>query len=833
MTDPVAAHQFPVNIEDEMKRSYMDYAMSVIIGRALPDARDGLKPAHRRVLYGMKTMGLGSTRGYRKCAKIVGEVMGNFHPHGDASIYDTLVRMAQDFNMRYALVDGQGNFGSIDGDPPAAMRYTEARLQALSDDMMADLDKETVDFAPNYDETTEEPTVLPAPFPNLLVNGSAGIAVGMATNVPPHNLREVIDGCIWLIENTHLRPAGADAENPPVSRGEKLRELIRLIPGPDFPTGGYIVGRGGLVQASTTGRGSVLMRARSSIETNKKGDRISIVFTEIPYQVNKAKLIERIADLVREKTIEGISDLRDESDRDGMRIVVELKRAEVPEVILNNLYKHTPLQSSFGVIMLAIVGGRPRVLNLLELIESFVDFRRDVVRRRTEFELRKAEARHHILEGLRIALDQLDAVIKLIRGSKTVPEAREGLTSGFGLSLIQAQAILDMQLQRLTGLERQKILDELAELLKTIERLRAILASERLLMQMIVDELGAVRTKYGDDRRTEIIEGESGELSIEDLITDEDMAITVSNTGYIKRTAISTYRNQRRGGKGRIGMRTRDEDFVNYLFVASTHDYIMIFSDRGRAYWLKVHEIPDVGPGGKGKSIANLVSMEEGEKIAALLAVKAFDESRFVVMGTRRGVVKKTAMSAFSNPRAGGIIAMGIEEGDAVIAVQVTDGTAEVFIGTRSGMAIRFPETDVRPMGRTAYGVRGISLRDEDYVVAMEVVRPGGTLLTVTEQGFGKRTEIDEYRVQARGGVGIINIATTDRNGQVVGVAYVQEGDELLLITQQGMILRMQTNDVRAIGRATQGVKLIDIEGDDKVVSIAKLAEKEDETPDA
>ena len=833
MTDPAAAHQFPVNIEDEMKRSYMDYAMSVIIGRALPDARDGLKPAHRRVLYGMKTMGLGATRGYRKCAKIVGEVMGNFHPHGDASIYDTLVRMAQDFNMRYALVDGQGNFGSIDGDPPAAMRYTEARLQALSDDMMADLDKETVDFTPNYDETTEEPTVLPAPFPNLLVNGSAGIAVGMATNVPPHNLREVIDGCIWLIENTHLRPAGAGDEDVPVSRGEKLRELIRLIPGPDFPTGGYIVGRGGLVQASTTGRGSILMRARSSIETNRKGDRTAIVFTEIPYQVNKAKLIERIADLVREKTIEGISDLRDESDRDGMRIVVELKRAEVPEVILNNLYKHTPLQSSFGVIMLAIVGGRPRVLNLLELIESFVDFRRDVVRRRTEFELRKAEARYHILEGLRIALDQLDAVIKLIRGSKTVPEAREGLITGFGLSLIQAQAILDMQLQRLTGLERQKILDELADLLKTIERLRAILASERLLMQMIVDELVAVRTKYGDDRRTEIIEGESGELSIEDLITDEDMAITVSNTGYIKRTAISTYRNQRRGGKGRIGMRTRDEDFVNYLFVASTHDYIMIFSDRGRAYWLKVHEIPDVGPGGKGKSIANLVSMEEGEKIAALLAVKAFDEGRFVVMGTRRGVVKKTAMSAFSNPRAGGIIAMGIEDGDAVIAVQVTDGAAEVFIGTRSGMAIRFPETDVRPMGRTAYGVRGISLRDDDYVVAMEVVRPGGTLLTVTEQGFGKRTEIDEYRVQSRGGVGIINIATPDRNGQVVGVAYVQEGDELLLITQQGMILRMQTNDVRAIGRATQGVKLIDIEGDDKVVSIAKLAEKEDETPEA
>jgi DNA gyrase subunit A len=831
----LTAQQHPVNIEDEMKRSYMDYAMSVIIGRALPDARDGLKPAHRRVLYGMKTMGLSSTRGYRKCAKIVGEVMGNFHPHGDASIYDTLVRLAQDFNMRYPLVDGQGNFGSIDGDPPAAMRYTESRLQALADDMMADLDKETVDFSPNYDETTEEPTVLPAPFPNLLVNGSAGIAVGMATNVPPHSLSEVIDGCVWLIENTYLTSVGdaEDAEGATrLSRNDKIKQLIKLIPGPDFPTGGFIVGRGGIVQAYTTGRGSIMMRARSTTETSKKGDKTAIVFTEIPYQVNKAKLIERIADLVREKTIEGISDLRDESDREGMRIVVELKRGEVPEVVLNNLYKHTPLQSSFGIIMLAIVGGRPKVLSLLELVESFIEFRRDVVRRRTEFELRKAEARYHILEGLKIALDHLDAVIKLIRGSKTVAEARDGLMTSFGLSQLQAQAILDMQLQRLTGLERQKILDELAELLKTIERLRAILASERLLMQIIVDELRAVKEKYGDQRRTEIVEGESGELSIEDLIAEEDMAITVSNTGYIKRTAISTYRNQRRGGKGRIGMRTRDEDFVSHLFVASTHAYIMIFSDRGRAYWLKVHEIPDVGPGGKGKSIANLVSMEEGERIAALLAVKEFDDNRFIVMGSRRGVVKKTALSAFSNPRAGGIIAMGVEEGDAVIAVQLTDGNAEVFIGTRAGMAIRFPETDVRPMGRTAYGVRGVTLRDEDFVVAMEGVRPGGTLLTVTEQGFGKRTEIEEYRVQSRGGVGIINIATTERNGQVVGVAYVQEGDQLLVITQQGMILRMQTNDVRAIGRATQGVKIIDLEAGDRVVSIAKLAEKE-EDPEA
>jgi DNA gyrase subunit A len=814
----------PVNIEDEMKRSYMDYAMSVIIGRALPDARDGLKPAHRRVLYGMKTMGLGPTRAYRKCAKIVGEVMGNFHPHGDASIYDTLVRLAQDFNMRYPLVDGQGNFGSIDGDPPAAMRYTESRLQALGDDMMTDLDRETVDFAPNYDETTEEPTVLPTPFPNLLVNGSAGIAVGMATNVPPHNLREVVDGCVWLIETTYL----TDSDER-LSRGEKLKQLMRLVPGPDFPTGAYIVGNSGIHQAYATGRGSILLRAKSTIETNKKGDRVSIVFTEIPYQVNKAKLIERIADLVREKTIEGISDLRDESDRDGMRIVIELKRGEVPEVVLNNLYKHTPLQSSFGIIMLAIVGGRPRVLNLLELVESFIDFRREVVRRRTEFELRKAEARYHVLEGLKIALDHLDAVITLIRSSKTPPEARDGLIMTFGLTQIQAQAILDMQLQRLTGLERQKIVDELAELLKTIERLRAILASDRLLMQIIVDELKQVREKYGDERRSEIVD-ESGEISIEDLIAEEDMAISVSNTGYIKRTAISTYRSQRRGGKGRIGMRTRDEDFVQHLFVASTHAYIMIFSDRGRAYWLKVHEIPDVGPGGKGKSIANLVSMEEGEKIAAMLAVKEFQDDRFIVMGTRKGVVKKTQLSAFANPRAGGIIAMGVEDGDSVITVQTTDGTGQIFIGTRDGMAIRFEETDVRPMGRTAYGVRGISLRDDDFVVAMEVVRAGGSILTVTENGYGKRTDLDEYRVQSRGGVGIINIDASERNGPVVGVAYVQAGDEMLLITQQGMILRMPTNDVRAIGRATQGVRLIDIEDGDKVVSVAKLEEKDEES---
>jgi len=827
MSDLVPALH-PVNIEDEMKRSYMDYAMSVIIGRALPDVRDGLKPAHRRVLYGMKMMGLASNRGYRKCAKIVGEVMGNYHPHGDSSIYDTLVRLSQDFNMRYALVDGQGNFGSIDGDPPAAMRYTEARLQALSDDVMADLDKETVDFVPNYDETTDEPTVLPAPIPNLLVNGSAGIAVGMATNIPPHNLTEIIEGVIWAIEQDQTAKAAGGSEAKSRNNDQKIRGLMERIPGPDFPTGGFIVGRAGIASAYRTGRGAILMRAKASIETSKKGDRQSIVVTEIPYQVNKARLIEKIAELVSDKVIEGISDLRDESDREGMRVVIELKRGEVAEVILNNLYKHTQLQQSFGVIMLAIVGGRPKVLTLAELVESFIDFRREVVVRRTQFELRKAEARYHILEGLKIALDQLDAVIKLIRGSKTVAEARDGLIAQFSLSQVQSQAILDMQLQRLTGLERQKILDEMAELLKTIERLRAILGSETLLMQTIVGELRDVQRKYGDERRTQIIE-DSGELSIEDLIAEEDMAITVSNTGYIKRTPITSYRNQRRGGKGRIGMRTRDEDFVSHLFVASTHAYIMIFSDRGRAYWLKVHEIPDVGPGGKGKAIANLVSMAPEERIASMLAVKEFEEGRHIVMGTLKGVVKKTELTAFSNPRAGGIIAMGVEEGDRLMAAQITDGTGEVFIGSRDGVPIRLPESDVRPMGRSAYGVKGISLREGDEVVAMEVVRPGSTLLTVTEHGYGKRTELDEYRVQSRGGVGIINIQTSERNGRVVGMASVHDDDEFMLITQQGKILRTVARDIRTIGRATQGVRLIEMDADDRVVSLARLAEQDDE----
>ena len=812
----------PVNIEDEMRRSYMDYAMSVIIGRALPDVRDGLKPAHRRVVYGMRLMGLTSNRAYRKCAKIVGEVMGNFHPHGDASIYDTLVRMAQRFNMRYPLVDGQGNFGSVDGDPPAAMRYTEAKLQPLSDDLMADLDKETVDFVPNYDETTEEPSVLPTPYPNLLVNGSAGIAVGMATNIPPHNLSEVIDGIVWTIEHREE------------SDEEKRRGLRARITGPDFPTGGFIVGRAGIDAAYQNGRGSLTIRGRTSVEDIGRGDRQAIVIDEIPYQLNKTRLIEKIAELVRDKSIEGISDLRDESDRDGMRIVIELKRGEVPEVVLNNLYKQTPLQTTFGVIMLAIADGRPRVLGLLDLVERFIAFRHDVVRRRTEFELRKAEARAHILEGLKVALDHLDAVISLIRAAQNPAEARIGLIDQFELSQIQAQAILDMQLQRLTGLERQKVVDELAELVVVIQRLRAILGSEALLMGIVVDELREVQTKYGDARRTEIVD-DPGELRIEDLIVEEDMAITVSNTGYVKRTAITEYRSQRRGGKGRLGMRTRDEDFLTHLFVASTHAYILIFSDRGRVYWLKVHTIPDVGPSGRGKAIANLVSMEPDENIAALLSVRewpAGDEERYIVTGTRHGAIKKTDLRAFRHPRQGGIIAVGVADDDAVIAAEITDGHGEVFLGTRSGKAIRFAEQDVRPMGRAARGVRGISLRNDDDVVAMAVVRPGGTLLTVTENGFGKRTELNEYRVQSRGGVGIISIQTTARNGRVAGIAYVEDEDELMLITQQGKVLRMDTKDIRSIGRATQGVRLIGIDDQDRVVALARLAEVNDDETD-
>ena len=740
--------------------------------------------------------------------------------------------------MRYPLVDGQGNFGSVDGDPPAAMRYTEARLQAFAEELMSDLDKETVDFVPNYDETTEEPTVLPAPLPNLLVNGSSGIAVGMATNIPPHNLREVIDG-------DHLRHRRAAEGEPPhcagaprlqhqrrgdrtTTRDERLRHLLRIVTGPDFPTAATSSGGRASSTRSAPAAAPCCCARGTSSSSRRRATRPRSWSREIPYQVNKARLIEKIADLVRDKVIEGISDLRDESDRDGMRIVIEVKRGEMPEVVLNNLYKHTALQTSFGIIMLAIVGGRPRVLNLLEFIEQFIEFRREVVRRRIEFELRKAEARAHILEGLRIALDHLDAVISLIRGSKSTPEARDGLMREFGLSQLQAQAILEMQLQRLTGLERQKILDELAELLKTIEHLRGILASDERLMQLIIEELLAVQTKYSDDRRTEILEAE-GELRIEDLIAEEDVAITVSDTGYIKRTAITTYRSQRRGGRGRIGMKTKEEDFVAHLFVASTHDYLMIFSDRGRAYWLKVHEIPEVMAAGKGKAIANLVSMQPHERIAAVLTVRDWEEGKFVVMGTRRGVIKKTALPAFSNPRAGGIIAMGIEEDDAVIAASISDGSGHVLIATRNGMAIRFEEADVRTTGRGTYGVRGIELRDDDVVVAMEVLRDDAAVLTLTENGYGKRTAIDEYRVTGRGGLGIINIQTTGRNGRVVGVACVTETDEVMFITQQGMVLRTPARNVSIIGRNTQGVRLIDMDEGDRAVSVARLEEQETE----
>ena len=818
MTD-IAATKLPVNIEDEMKRSYMDYAMSVIIGRALPDARDGLKPAHRRVLYGMRSMGLASNRAYRKCAKIVGEVMGNFHPHGDASIYDTLVRLAQEFNMRYPLVDGQGNFGSIHGDPPAAMRYTEARPEPLAEAMMTDLDKETVDFRPTFDETNDEPVVLPAPFPNLLVNGSTGIAVGMATSIPPHNMREVIEGVVAVIER---RTASKD---------ERARALLQTIPGPDFPSGGTIVGRGGILKAYKEGRGGIIVRGKATFEEHKRGERVSIVITEIPYQVNKKNLIEDIAELVNEKKIDGISDIRDESSREGMRIVVELKRGELPDVVLNNLYKHTKLQMGFGITLLAIVAGRPRVLSLLEVVELFIDFRRDVVRRRTEFELRKAEARAHILEGLKIALDHLDEVIKLIRGSKNPLEARTGLMGTFGLTQLQAQAILDMQLQRLTGLERQKVLDELADLVKVIERLRAILSNEELLIAIVVDELRAIQKKYGDNRRTDIIE-ESGEFRVEDLIADEDVVITATNTGYIKRTTLESYRKQRRGGKGLIGMQTREEDFVEHLFVANTHAYILIFTDRGKCYWLRVYDVPEVGRSSKGKSIANLVHMSEGEKIADLLRVQEFpaeEGKRFIVMGTRKGTIKKTDLTAFSNPRAAGIIAIHIDDDDRLIAVAETDGTKDLVIGSRNGMAIRFAESDARPMGRSAFGVRGMQLREGDEVVAMRVVSEDATVLTVCENGFGKRTEVGEYRRQSRGGIGLKNVQTSDRNGLVVDIASVTDRDELLLVTEQGQIIRMKAGDLRPIGRDTQGVRLMDLAEGDRLVSVATLTEPDEE----
>jgi len=813
--DPTAKERIPTNIADEMRQSYMDYAMSVIIGRALPDVRDGLKPANRRVLFGMNEMGLQPNRPYRKSAKIVGEVMGNYHPHGDAAIYDTLVRMAQPFNMRGLLVDGQGNFGSVDGDPPAAQRYTEARLAPLGSLMMGDIDQETVDWQPTYDDSSQEPVVLPTPFPNLLVNGAAGIAVGMATNIPPHNLREVADGLDFLLANQELTPE------------ERLEGLMERIQGPDFPTAGFICGRKGIDSAYRTGRGTVVMRARTEIEV-RKGDRESIVISEIPYQVNKARLIEKIAELVRDKRIDGIADVRDESDRDGMRVVVDIKKGEPTQVILNNLYKHTPLQDSFGINMLAIVDQRPRILNLLDACELFLDFRREVIRRRTAHQLRKAEARAHVLEGFVIALDNLDRVISLIRGSETPAAARAGLIREFGLSDIQAGAILEMQLQRLTGLERQKVLDELAELRTTIEDLKDILARPARIDTMIGDELHAVRDKHADERRTEIL-SEAAELTVEDVIADEDVAISITHGGYIKRTPIDVYRAQRRGGRGRVGMRTKDEDFVDNLFIASTHSYILIFTDRGRVYWLKVHEIPEVGPQGKGKAVVNLVRRQPGEKIAAFCAVRDFMEPGFVLLATRRGVVKKTALEAFSNPRTAGIIALTVDADDALIAALRTTGEDKILIATRQGQSIHFDENDVRPMGRTAQGVRGIALADgEDDVVALQSAPPGGSVLTVTAHGYGKRTAIEEYRLQTRGGKGIINIRTTSRNGPVVGVQVLRRDEQVMLITEKGMIIRLDTAEISTIGRNTQGVRMIQLEDEDRLVSVAVVADRED-----
>jgi DNA gyrase subunit A len=810
-----------IAIEDEMKSSYLDYAMSVIVGRALPDVRDGLKPVHRRILYGMNEMGLASNRAYRKSAKIVGEIMGNYHPHGDTAIYDTLVRMAQDFNMRYPLVDGQGNYGSMDGDSPAAMRYTEARMTKLAEDLLADIDKDTVDFGPNYDESRQEPLVLPTKVPNLLINGAGGIAVGYATNIPTHNLGEVIDGLLLLLENQDVT----------------IAQLMQHIQGPDFPTAGFIYGKSGIKDAYETGRGLLKLRAKVVVETDERTDRERLIVTEVPYQVNKAKLIEKIAELIQEDRLKGISDLRDESsDREGVRVVIELKRNEIPLIVLNNLYKHTQLETTFGVIMLALVNNRPEVLNLKQILHHFLEHRREVVVRRTAFELRKAEERAHILEGLKIALDHLDAVIALIRASQSPDEARAGLMRQFSLSQIQATAILDMRLQRLTQLERTKLVEEYQEVLKQIEYLKSVLASEALVRSIIKDELTQIRDEYKDDRRTQIVK-EEAEINIEDLIAEEEVVVTISHSGYIKRNAASLYRAQRRGGKGKIGMGIKDEDFVVNLFTASTHDTLLFFTDAGKVYWLKVHEIPEASRAAKGKALVNLLALAGGEKVTATLPVKEYREDRFIIMATKKGLIKKTELAAYSNPRQGGIIALGLESGDKLIGVQLTDGHREILLGTKQGITIRFKEEEVRPMGRMAYGVKGITLEEGNDVIGMETITPDSTtaILTVTEGGYGKRTRVGEYRIQGRGGKGIISVKTTERNGPAVGFLQVRDDDEIMLMAAQGKVLRCKVDDIREIGRNTQGVRILDLDGDeDRVVAVARLAEpgeREDPAP--
>jgi DNA gyrase subunit A len=782
----------PVNIEDEMKESYLSYSMSVIIGRALPDVRDGLKPVHRRILYGMEEAGNQWNRPYKKSARIVGDVMGKYHPHGDAAIYDALVRMAQDFSMRYTLVDGQGNFGSIDGDPPAAMRYTEVRLDRIASEMLADLDKETVDFVPNYDGGEMEPLVLPAKIPNLLLNGSSGIAVGMSTNIPPHNLSELIDAIV------------AQAANPDIT----LDELMEHIPGPDFPTGGFITGRGPIREAYETGRGIIRIRAKARIERQKKGDKEIIIVSEIPYQINKVKLIERIADLVKDEKIKGISDIRDESDREGIRIVIEIKRGDNADVVLNQLYKHTQMDTSFGIIMLALVRNQPRVLSLKETINHFIEHRKEVVTRRTQFELGKAEERLHILEGLKIALDHLDEVIALIRKSASPHDAKEGLIQKLGLTELQAQAILDMRLQRLTALERDKIIEERKELIDTVKRLKDILEHEHLILGIVTEELKEMREKYGDERRTEILES-SEEISIEDLIADEDMVVTITHDGYVKTTPLSVYRSQRRGGKGRTGITTKELDFVETLFIASQHNYVLFFTNLGRCYWIKVHEIPEAGPTARGKALVNLLSLSEGEKVAAVLPVREFKENQYIIMATREGTVKKTKLMAYSNPRVGGIIALNIREGDELIEAKLTSGSDEILITTYFGQAIRFEKGD--------------------QVVSLEVIgNPDAQILTVTEMGYGKRTLVSEYRVTGRGGKGVITIKTTGKNGRVVGAFQVTNDTQIMIITTHGgKVIRLSASDISIFGRGTQGVKLIELKPDEQVAAVAKVVERD------
>ncbi len=823
---PESKNLIPINIEDEMRRSYLDYAMSVIVGRALPDIRDGLKPVHRRILFGMSEMGLLYNRPTRKCAKIVGEVLGKYHPHGDAPVYDALVRMAQDFSLRYPLVDGQGNFGSVDGDPPAAMRYTEARLSRIAATLLEDIDKDTVDFRSNYDDSEQEPEVLPTRVPNLLINGSAGIAVGMATNIPPHNLAEIVDAALLLLDNPSV----------------PIAKLMEVVQGPDFPTGGYLLGRSGILDYFTKGRGTLKLRAKAAIEKTGK-DRESIIVTEIPFQVNKARLIEHAASLVNEKKIEGISEIRDESDRDGMRIVFELKRGEQSEIVLNNLYKHTQMQVNFGVIMLAIVNGQPREMGLAEAIRRFLDHRVDVVRRRTNYLLRKAREREHILLGFQRALRNLDAVIQLIRDSKTPREARDRLmefitpeeakqyaamveATGPRFTERQAQSIIELQLQRLTGMEQEKILNELAEIQKQIAEYVEILGSEKVLKGVISKELKEVRKDFGDERRTQIIE-DTGEIRLEDLVQMEDVAVTVTRGGYLKRTAVDTYRRQTRGGKGRIGMGTRAEDVVESLVIASTHSYLLIFTNKGRVYWLKIYEIPDAGTTGKGKHISGLIHLQPDEAPTAFLPVKEFAAGQYIVMVTKHGVIKKCELTEFDNPMSRGIIAINIDEGDELLAARLTNGSNFIFLGSHEGMASRFSEEEVRPMGRAARGVRAMDLEEGDYLVGVQVVEQEGLILSISENGYGKRTPLSDYRLTSRGRKGVINMKTTHKVGKVVDVLSVKEDTDLMIITKEGKIIRIESSEIRQAGRSTQGVRLVRMEENDQVAEASVIPEPE------